>query len=215
MCAWGGGWGQRSAVSGLRGSGPPLVLGAPVLPPTGGGACPSAILCGGGGCGSGGSAPLGGASRGIVSCSPAAPIAWANNARPSPPSSLVRGLGLQRWRLLPAVAPVGEGVAQSQVEPVVGIRICDAEHRPPLQESWPRRLPVGPRRTNHGPEGPLVVLRGRPLPLGRPPGPPRPSGGARHRRVRSSSPWWSLSRPGSATRTPPPPRGGPHPPGGL
>ena len=37
---------------------------------------------------------------------------------------------------------------------------------PPLQKSWPRRLPVGPRCPNHRPEDPLVVLRGRPSPRG-------------------------------------------------
>ena len=29
-------------------------------------------------------------------------------------------------------------------EPVVGFRICDGEHCPPLQERRPPRLPVGP-----------------------------------------------------------------------
>ena len=103
-----------------------------------------------------------------------APIAWADGARPSPPSLLVRGPGLRRWRVPPAVAPVGEGVAQRPGEPVVGIRIRDAEHCPPLQESWPRRLPVGPRCPNHCPEDPLVVLRGRPTPRGLLPVPPVP-----------------------------------------
>ena len=70
MCAGGGGPGQWSAVIGLRGGGPPLALGAPVLPPAGGGARPSAALYGGGGCGSGGPAPLGAASRVTVPCPP-------------------------------------------------------------------------------------------------------------------------------------------------
>ena len=45
---WGWWFGQWSAVSGLWGSGPPLALGAPVLPSTGGGVRPSAALYGGG-----------------------------------------------------------------------------------------------------------------------------------------------------------------------
>ena len=53
MCAGGGGPGQWSAISGLRGSAPPLALGAPVLPPTGGGARPSAALYPRGGVGQG------------------------------------------------------------------------------------------------------------------------------------------------------------------
>ena len=53
---------------------------------------------------------------------------------PSPASPLVWGLGLWRWRISPAVAPVGEGVAQGPGEPVVGVCIRDAKHRPPLQE---------------------------------------------------------------------------------
>ena len=64
---------------------------------------------------------------------------------PSPAPPLVWGLGLwRRWVAL-AVAPVGEGAAQSPGEPVVGVRIRDAEHRSPFQEGRPRRLPVGPR----------------------------------------------------------------------
>ena len=66
MSAGGGGSGQRSAVSGLRGSGPPLALVAPVLPPTGGGARPSAALYGGGVVGRGARLRRGGASRGTT-----------------------------------------------------------------------------------------------------------------------------------------------------
>ena len=33
---------------------------------------------------------------------------------------------------------------------------------PPLQQSRPPRLPVGPSRPNHGPEDPFVVLSGHP-----------------------------------------------------
>ena len=75
---------------------------------------------------------------------------------------------------LPAVAPVGEGVAQSPGEPVVGICVCDTEDRPPLQEGQPVRFPVGPRRPNHRPEDPLVVLWGRPAPQRHLPVPPVP-----------------------------------------
>ena len=174
MSAGGCGSGQRSTVSALRGSGPPLVLGAPVPPPTGGGGRPSAALYGGGVWVGGSGSAGGGRSAALSPSSPPAPIAWVDGVRPSPASSLVWGLGLWRWRVLPAVAPVGEGVAQSPGEPVVGIRIRDAEHRPPLQESWPRRLPVKPRRRNHRPEDPLVVLWGRPPPRGHLPVPPVP-----------------------------------------
>ena len=68
---------------------------------------------------------------------------------PSPALPLVWGLGLRRRRVVPAVAPVGEGAAQSPGEPVVGVRIRDAEHRSPFQEGRLRRLPVGPRRPDH------------------------------------------------------------------
>ena len=46
---------------------------------------------------------------------------------PSPGPPLVWGLGLWRWRVVPAVAPVGEGAAQSPGEPVVGVRIHDED----------------------------------------------------------------------------------------
>ena len=131
----GGRSGHRSAVSGLRGSGPPLALVAPILPPTGRGARPPAALYGGGCVGRGARLRRGGRAAALSPSHPLAPIAWAVGARLSPVSSLVRRLGLRRWRVPPAVAPVGEGVAQSPGEPVVGIRIPDAEHRRPLQES--------------------------------------------------------------------------------
>ena len=76
------------------------------------------------------------------------------------------GLGLRRQQVPRAVAPVGEGVAQGPGEPVVGIQICDPEHRPSFKESRPRRLPVGPGRPNGRPEDPLVVLWGCPPPWG-------------------------------------------------
>ena len=77
---------QRSAVSGLRGSGPPLALVAPVLSPTGDGARPFAAPYDGGvwveGPGSaGGGVPL---SPPILAL-----IAWVGVARSSPASSLV------------------------------------------------------------------------------------------------------------------------------
>ena len=161
-----GATGRRSAVGGLRGSGPPLALVGPVLPPTGGGARPSVALYLRGGVGRGAWLPGGGASRGTVPPYPIASIAWAVGAWPSPASSLVWWLGLWWWRIPPAVAPVAEGVAQGPGEPVVGVCIRDAEHRPPLQEGRPHRLSVGPRCPNQCPEDPLVVLRGRPPPGG-------------------------------------------------
>ena len=87
--------------------------------------------------------------------------AWVGGPSPPPPTlpyppsglspapPLVWGLGLRRRRVVPAVAPVGEGAAPSPGEPVVGVRIRDAEHRFPFQEGRPRRLPVGPRRPDH------------------------------------------------------------------
>ena len=87
--------------------------------------------------------------------------AWVRGPIPPPPTlpyppsgpslapPLVWGLGLRRRRVVPAVAPVGEGATQSPGEPVVGVRIPDAEHRSPFQEGRPRRLPVGPRRPDH------------------------------------------------------------------
>ena len=165
MRAWGGGLGQRSAVSGLRGSGPPLALVAPVLPPTGGVARPSVALYRWGSVGRGGRPAARSPSHSL------APFVWADGAWPSPASPLVRGFGLWRWRVPPSVAPVGEGVAQG-----------------PGEEGRPSRLSVGPCCPNHRPEDPLLVLRGRPPPQGVPPGSPRLSGGARHRRAGSSSP---------------------------
>ena len=88
-----------------------------------------------GGRGSGGPAP-----RPTLSHPPSGPS-------PAPPP--VWGLGLWRRRVAPAVAPVGEGAAQSPGEPVVGVRIRDAEHRSPFQEGQLRRLPVGPQRPDH------------------------------------------------------------------
>ena len=140
--AGGGSLGQSAAVCGRRGSGPPLALVAPVLSPTGGGARTSAAPYGGGGVGRGGRLRWGGHPAALSPPHPLALIAWAGGVRPSPASSLVWGLGLRRRRVPPAVAPVGEGFSQSPGEPVVGICIRDAVHCPPLQESWPRRLPV-------------------------------------------------------------------------
>ena len=89
-------------------------------------------------------------SGGRGSGGPATPPTPAHpSSGPSPAPPLVPGLGLWRQQVVPAVAPVGEGAAQSRGEPVVGIRIRDAEHRSPFQEGRPRRLPVGPRRPDH------------------------------------------------------------------
>ena len=131
VSAGGGGSGRRSAVSRLRSSGPPLALVAPVLSPTGGGARLSVALYRGGGVGQGARLRRGGRPAALSPSHLLAPIALADGARPSPASLLVWGLGLRRWRVPPAVAPVREGVAQSPGEPVVGVRIRDAEHRPP------------------------------------------------------------------------------------
>ena len=140
-------WGRRfgSAVSGSRAVGQwASLLVAPAPSPTGGAARPSAAPYG---WGAGGRAP-GREARPCWGGRPAAMsppqplIAWARGARPSPASPLTRVLGLRRRRVPPAVAPVGERVVQGPGEPVVGICICDAEHRPPFQESRPGRLPA-------------------------------------------------------------------------
>ena len=68
---------------------------------------------------------------------------------PSPAPPHVWGLRLWRWQVAPAVAPVGEGAAQGPGDPVVGVCICYAEHRPPFQEGRPRRPPIRPRRPDH------------------------------------------------------------------
>ena len=66
---------------------------------------------------------------------PLAPIAWADGARPSPASLLVWGLGLRRRRVPPAVAPVGESVAQSLGEPVVGAASVMRSTAPPYRKA--------------------------------------------------------------------------------
>ena len=167
---WGRRFGSAVRVSGLRGSGPPSAFVAPALSLTGGDARPPAAPYGGGvgGCALGwGARPSwGGCPAALCLLNPLAPITWDGRARPSPASPLAWGLGWRRRWVLPAVAPVGEGVAQGPGERVVGLRIRDAEHRPSLQESRPRRLPVGPPCPNHRAEDPLVVLWGRPAPRG-------------------------------------------------
>ena len=77
------------------------------------------------------------------------PILSRPSSGPSPAPPLVWGLGLWQWQLWPAVAPVNEGIAQDPGQPVVGVRMRDAEHRPPLQEGQPRGAPFGPRRPDH------------------------------------------------------------------
>ena len=127
-----------------------------------------AIRWGGGGCtlGRGGRSCQGGRPASLVLPHSLVSIAWDGRARPSPACLLVRGLGLQRRWVSPAIAPEGEGGAQGPGEPVAGLRNRGAEHRPSLQDSRPRRLLARPPRPNHGPEDPLVVLRGRPTPRG-------------------------------------------------
>ena len=122
-------------VSGLRGSRFPPALVVSALPPAGGGTPSCVVPYRGGGVGWGAQPP-----PPTLSYPPSAPS-------PAPP--LVWGLGLWRRRVVPAVAPVGEGAAQSPGESVVGVRIRDAEHRSPFQEGRPRRLPVRPRRPDH------------------------------------------------------------------
>ena len=122
-------------VSGLRGSRFSSALVVSALPPAGGGTLSCVVPYRGGGVGRG--------------AQPPPPTLSYPPSGPSPAPPLVWGLGLWRRRVVPAVAPVGEGAAQSPGEPVVGVRIRDAEHRSPFQEGRPRRLPVGPRRPDH------------------------------------------------------------------
>ena len=124
-----------SVVIGLRGSRFPPALVVSALPPAGGGA-PSCIV------------PYRGGGVGRGAQPPPRTLPYPPSG-PSPAPPLVWGLGLRRRRVVPAVAPVGEGAAQSPGEPVVGVRIRDAEHRSTFQEGRPRRLPVGPRRPDH------------------------------------------------------------------
>ena len=124
--------GQRLAGCGAAGS-PPRSLSPPSLPREVARSPASRRTVGGRG--SGGPAPPPTFSRPPSGPSPVPPLVW--------------GLELWRQRVAPAVAPVGEGAAQGPGEPVVGVRIRDAEHRSPFQEGRPRRLPVGPRRPDH------------------------------------------------------------------
>ena len=75
-----------------------------------------------------------------------------------PPSapSLAWGLEMRRRPVSWAIAPVAEGCAQSPGQPDIGLRVREAEHCRPLQESRPPRLLVGPSCPNHGPEDSFV-----------------------------------------------------------
>ena len=80
----GSGSGQRSAASGLRGSGPPSVLVAPALSPTGGGARPAAASYSGGlgvALRVGGGGALGGRPAALSPLHPLALIAQSSGAR--------------------------------------------------------------------------------------------------------------------------------------
>ena len=69
--------GQGSAVSGLRGSGLPLALVVPALPPAGGGARLSAALYRGGGVGQGARRCRGGRPAALSPPDSLAPVVWA------------------------------------------------------------------------------------------------------------------------------------------
>ena len=120
--------GQRLAGCGAAGS-PPRSLSLPSLPRVVARAPSSRRTVGGAWVGGPSSPPH------LPPQSPAPPLVW--------------GLGLWRRRVAPTVAPVGEGAAQGPGEPVVGVRIRDAEYRFPFQAGRPRWLPVGPRRPDH------------------------------------------------------------------
>ena len=119
VSAGGGGSGQRSAVSGLRGSGPLPALVARPLPYWRWCAPHRRVVRWGG---AGARAPL-------------ALIAWSGGARPLPASSLAWGLGLRQRRVPPVVAPVGEVVAQGPGEPVVGIASVMRSTAPPSKKA--------------------------------------------------------------------------------
>ena len=84
---------------------------------------------------------------------------WLSLAPP-----FARGLGLRRWSVPWAVALVAEGGAQGPGHPHIGLRVRDAQQRPPFQKGRPPWPPVRPSSPNHIPEYPLVVLAGRSTP---------------------------------------------------
>ena len=85
-------------------------------------------------------------------------------ASPSPAPPFAWGLGPRRRRVPRAVAPVAEGGRQGPEQPDIDLPFRDAEYRPPSQESWPLRPPVGPPCPNQGPADPFIVLLRHPTP---------------------------------------------------
>ena len=225
--AGGGGEGEPAAV-GVGGPGQRLVISGLLVPASRASACtwlppspllgaaPVPALVGGGRSGSGGPCLLGGCPGLLVLSQPPLPAAWDHccRARPSPAPPLVLGRGLRRQRVPPAVAPVGEGGAQGPGEPVVGLCISEAEHRPPSPVKPATAAPCPATPPESRPGRPFRGPPGPPTPLGASPGSPPFSVGAGHRRAGSSSPLWSPRGPSPANHTPPPPEGGPRPPRG-
>ena len=85
---------------------------------------------------------------------------------PSPAPPLGWGLWVRRWRVPRTAGPVDEDGAQGPGQRDIGLWVRDAEYCPPLQESRPPQLLVGPSRPNKRPEDPFVVFPGHPPPLG-------------------------------------------------
>ena len=210
------------AVSLLGCPGPLWPPGSGVTPVSHMSFCPTGR---GGGCpGSGGLGLLGGVPRAISPLPTPRVRRLGSEAPPagrratsfgfvSPAPSFVWGLGLRRRLVCGLVAPVAEGSANRPGQPDVGLRVRDAEHRPPFQERRLSRPLIGPSRSNHGLEDPLVVLPSQPTPRRYFLVFPVPSGEHGIEGPVPRSPSWSVRWPSSATHTPPLPGGGFRPPG--
>ena len=132
--------------------------------------CPTARTAGGGGAQGRGAWACGGAPQAVGPLPPPVLSVWRPRlgllgVGPLPSglpvicASFAWGLGLRRWRVPRAVAPVAEGDAQGLVQPDIGLRVRDADpSSPSFQERQPLRPPVGPLHSNHGPEDPFVVF---------------------------------------------------------